>query len=298
MNNIAIKQVETPMLNLLRAQRLIYSQAKKRQAIFLVVAFILPFISLVNNYLNPGFKSWVALIALIIAFLEALVFEPWFKQQLKTAAKLKEDFDCNVLEMEWNPFLVGKKVHPEEIFQHACKRFSEEDEKGLLGWYPDIVRNLPLHLARLVCQRTNLWYDGELRKHYRGFLLGVVILIVLVVMTISLWINCSMESLMLSAMTPLAPIVIWTLKEFNRQKDNLDLLVRLDEDVRSLFECSRKSSSEKKISTWSRELQDAIYNHRVSNPLIFDWFYKRCRPAMEGQMNAGAEHWVKELADK
>jgi hypothetical protein len=42
----------------------------------------------------------------------------------------------------------------------------------------------------------------------------------------------------------------------------------------------------------SRELQDAIFNHRASSPLIFDWVYNFLRRRMEEQMNAGADQLV------
>ena len=45
----------------------------------------------------------------------------------------------------------------------------------------------------------------------------------------------------------------------------------------------------------SRELQDAIFNHRASSPLIFDWVYNLLRRRMEEQMNAGADQLVSEL---
>lgn len=41
----------------------------------------------------------------------------------------------------------------------------------------------------------------------------------------------------------------------------------------------------------SRELQDAIFNHRASSPLIFDWVYNP-GAALEEQMNAGADQLV------
>ena len=45
----------------------------------------------------------------------------------------------------------------------------------------------------------------------------------------------------------------------------------------------------------SRELHDAIFNHRASSPLIFDWVYNLLRRRMEEQMNAGADQLVSEL---
>jgi hypothetical protein len=39
----------------------------------------------------------------------------------------------------------------------------------------------------------------------------------------------------------------------------------------------------------SREFQDAIFNRRASNPLIFPMIYNLMRSKMETSMNAGAE---------
>ena len=73
------------------------------------------------------------------------------------------------------------------------------------------------------------------------------------------------------------------------------MLDRLNDEVKKLRDRSRSGATEQEISTRSRELQDAIFNHRASSPLIFDWVYNLLRRKMEERMNAGAEHWVSEL---
>jgi hypothetical protein len=80
--------------------------------------------------------------------------------------------------MDWNTFLVGSRIDPEDVFADACRSSATRTSKRLMNWYPLAVKELPLHLARLVCQRTNLWYDSALRKRYRRVLLtGCVVLI-------------------------------------------------------------------------------------------------------------------------
>jgi hypothetical protein len=41
----------------------------------------------------------------------------------------------------------------------------------------------------------------------------------------------------------------------------------------------------------SRELQDAIYNHRVSSPLIFDWVYNLLRRQYGGANERWPTSW-------
>ncbi|MDR6861429.1 S-4TM family putative pore-forming effector [Variovorax guangxiensis] len=295
MNEIDKKQVETRMLNLLRARTLIYRRAKNVQAAGLVISLVFPIVGLIVSALLLPSKPFIAFAALMFSFLEVLLLDRWHRAQLKNAAKLQEDFDCTVLQMDWNAFLVGSRIDPEDVFADACKRLGDKDEQRLINWYPLAVKELPLHLARLVCQRTNLWYDSALRKRYRRVLLAGCVVLVAVAGFTSLAIDHTMTTFVLSTLAPMTPVMIWALRECNRQAATVELLDRLNDEVKKLWDRSRGGATEQEISMRSRELQDAIFNHRASSPLIFDWVYNLLRRQMEERMNAGADHWVSEL---
>lgn len=295
MNDIDKTQIEPRMLNLLRARTLIYRRAKNYQAAGLLISLGFPLLGLAATVLFFSWKPFIAFAALMFSFLEVLLFDRWHRAQLKTAAKLQEDFDCTVLQMDWNTFLVGSRIDPEEVFADACRALGDKDERRLANWYPLAVKALPLHLARLVCQRTNIWYDSTLRKRYRFLLLTGTSLLMAFVGVTALAFDFNMVSFVLSTLAPMTPVVIWALRECNRQTATCELLDRLNEEIKKLWERSRKGATPEEISLRSRELQDAIYNHRVSSPLIFDWVYTLLRQRMEERMNAGAEYWVNEL---
>lgn len=295
MNEIDKKQVEPRMLNLLRARTLIYRRAKNVQAAGLVISLVFPIVGLIVSALLLPSKPFIAFAALMFSFLEVLLLDRWHRAQLKNAAKLQEDFDCTVLQMDWNAFLVGSRIDPEDVFADACKKLSDKDEQRLINWYPLAVKELPLHLARLVCQRTNLWYDSALRKRYRFVLLTGCVVLIAATGFASLAIDNTMATFVLSTLAPMTPVMIWALRECNRQAATCELLDRLNDEVKKLWDRSRSGATEQEISTRSRELQDAIFNHRASSPLIFDWVYNLLRRKMEERMNAGAEHWVSEL---
>lgn len=295
MNEIDKKQVETRMLNLLRARTLIYRRAKNVQAMGLIVSLVFPIVGLiVSAQLLPA-KPFIAFAALMFSFLDVLLLDRWHRVQLKIAAKLQEDFDCTVLQMDWNTFLVGNRIEPEDVFADACKKLSDKDEQRLINWYPLVVKELPLHLARLVCQRANLWYDSALRKRYRRVILTGCVVLLAGAGFISLAIDHTMTTFVLSTLAPMTPVMIWALRECNRQAATIELLDRLNNEVKKFLDRARSGATEQEISMRSRELQDAIFNHRTSSPLIFDWVYNRLRSSMEEQMNAGAEQLVSEL---
>lgn len=295
MNDIDQMQVEPRMLNLLRARTLIYRRAKSVQAWGLAISLGFPIAGLIASAVFLPSKPFIAFAALLFSFLEVLAVDRWQRTQLKNAAKLQEDFDCTVLKMEWNSFLVGRRIDPEDVFADSCRKLSEKDEQRLINWYPLVVKVLPLHLARLVCQRTNLWYDSALRKRYRFVLLIGCALLIAVAGLTSLAIDPNMTTFVLSTLAPMTPVIIWALREGNRQVATCEQLDRLNEEVKKLWDRSRAGAAEAEISVRSRELQDAIFNHRSTSPLIFDWVYNLLRKDMEDRMNAGAEHWVNDL---
>lgn len=295
MNEIDKNQVETRMLNLLRARTLIYRRAKNVQAVGLIISLVFPIIGLIVSALLLPSKPFIAFAALLFSFLEVLVVDRWHHAQLKNAAKLQEDFDCTVLQMDWNSFLVGNRIDPEDVFADACKKLSDKDEQRLINWYPLAVKELPLHLARLVCQRTNLWYDSALRKRYRRVLFTGCVVLIAGAGVVSLAIDHTMTTFVLSTLAPMTPVIIWALRECNRQAATIELLDRLNDEVKKLLDRARSGATGQEISMRSRELQDAIFNHRASSPLIFDWVYNLLRSRMEEQMNAGADQLVSEL---
>lgn len=295
MNEIDKQQLQPRMLNLLRARTLIYRRAKNVQAVGLAISLGFPIIGLIASALLLPSKPLIAFAALIFSFVDVVFLDRWHRARLKNAAKLQEDFDCTVLQMDWNTFLVGSRIDPEDVFADSCKKLSDKDEQRLINWYPVAVKALPLHLARLVCQRTNIWYDSALRKRYRFVLLVGCAVLSAVAGFASLAIDCTMTTFVLSTLAPMTPVLIWALRECDRQAATCELLDRLNDEVKKLWEHSRSGATEQEISKRSRELQDAIFNHRASSPLIFDWVYNLLRRNMEERMNAGAEYWVNEM---
>lgn len=293
MNGIQNRQMMPDMLRLLRDRGDIYGSAKRCVAIGLSFTLMLPLVGLGLSSIWPWLKPYIAFAALAFSVFEVSVIDPWLKQRLRLAAKLGEQFDCEVLTIKWNKFLVGERIDPEPL--GAGGALSESELSRLSGWYPSDVERLPLHLGRVVCQRNNVWYDSTLRKRYRFVLLTVALAVSVVVGVASLAIDPSMTDFVLTVLVPLTPGWVWMLRERNRHATTCELLDRLNVGVKNLLDDIGNGVSEQDMSVWSRDLQDAIYNHRVSSPLIFDWIYRALRPRMELQMKEGTAQLVQRL---
>ena len=99
-------------------------------------------------------------------------------------------------------------------------------------------------------------------------------------------------------MAPATPVLMWAAREDRRKLDTVEMLERLKLESEKFWKQSLDGAALEEVAVCSRELQDAIFNHRVSSPLVFDFLYKRRRSDLEAEMNAGAEHLVSEFAKR
>lgn len=53
--------------------------------------------------------------------------------------------------------------------------------------------------------------------------------------------------------------------------------------------------SENELKDVSRKLQDEIYQHRSTSPLIFDWFYNKYRNIQESQTSYTLDKMIDEF---
>lgn len=298
MNAILSKQNEDKNLLLLRARRRLYKAGKRYQGAVVLVTLLLPIVSFSAAAFAPGAKAYIAAAALLFGVCEVIFLDRWHKGAMKTAAKLQEDFDCDVLEMRRNEFLEGATVDPEEVYDLSAKKFSPEGEQQLRDWYPAAVGSVPIHVGRILCQRENLLYDGNVRKTYSCVLRIVLLLLVSGFAVYSIAAGLKVDAFLLTVLAPATPILNWTLREFFRQRDTVETLGRLKSESEKLWKKAVEGMPVNEAAERARELQDAIYNHRVASPLVFDFLYRFRRDRLEAQMNAGADHLVAEFQKK
>lgn len=207
MNKIPETQLESTQLKRLAAQRQLYSDAKVIQAVQVGLSILSPPILafLVFYFSLP--RALAALSGIIITGL--LSFFDYRQQSLKgKAAKIQELFDCKVLEMEWREFMIGSRLEIETVEKYASKhRRRDPSYFKLKNWYSENVGELPLHLGRIVCQRSNCWWDAQLRRRYTKWVISSVIVLTVIVAYIGFIDGFSSEKLILTVINPLMPLL-------------------------------------------------------------------------------------------
>ena len=301
MNNkhqINIEQNKPERLQLLRAQRLFYARAKLYQTLFALLALLLPAIGVFFGASLPEGRPFLGLGSMLVLLLEVGIISRMLKEDCKRGAKVQEQFDTEVLKLDWNQLVAGKRVDAEEVLAIAATPMPDAERKRLVDWYEPIVSRLPLEFGRLICQRTNLAYDVRVRRKYAVILLWSAIGLFVALALAGVYQGLKLNDLILTMCLPVLPLAAYVLREHRKQNDTIETLTTLKSEVEKVWDKALAGASPEELTSMSRALQDAIYRHRASNPLVFDWLYNWLRAREEGLTRHAVERLVAEAEQK
>lgn len=300
MNSIPDLQNQPSHIKQLAAQRELYSEAKTTLAwqmiltIGIAVAFSITSILTKGRGIEPLIEKGAALISMLIALFDVLVLEPRQKRLAQEAAKIQEEFDCSVLGMEWNELKVGDHSKQEQVNEKSEKHGRKDaDFSALKNWYSASVGQVPLAAARILCQRTNAWWDAGLRRRYANVISFGLPILFLALVGFGLFKGLLLVDFIFKTLIPFMPAFLWGIREYKKQKDTSNTLDRLHKGAISLWsKALHREWTDGQLTQASRNLQNEIYDHRRSAPFIFNWIYGWLKKSDEEQMNKNSGELV------
>ncbi|OOM69436.1 S-4TM family putative pore-forming effector [Clostridium sp. BL-8] len=309
-NNEIINKENLPgNLDKLYAQRQIYSDAKVIFGIQIVVTVVFTIVlSLVSNffadfittYLSLStelFKAIIFIISALITILDLIVITPYLNNQRILAASIQDSFDCDVLSISNNPIKISKP-DVETIGKYSLKfikKRNEKDKSNMINWYYSTnLDTIKLPFASIMCQRTNCWWDNYLRQSFVKFIISISTFVFLLVTIISLFKELSIPSFLLNAFSPFFCLLTFTIKQYKDNCKSINNSNKLKACCDNIWaDILNKTKKEDELKDLSRKLQDEIFQSRSTNPLIFDWYYKRSRNKQEYDTNYTLEIMIK-----
>lgn len=247
----------------------------------------------------PEAKVITTPLSLVFGWIDVLWLDRIQNDRKKVAAKMQEQFDCELFGLPWNDVRCGGRPETEVLNQAANKFWRKVKQANHRDWYPPDVRRLPIHLARLICQRAAVWWDMSQRRKYAGWLIVIVAILTTGIVAISFTADQRVRDMVLSVYVPLAPAVVWAVREFIRQGDAVASLEKLKEQIERAFaDAIAGKLTITEVNEFSRNAQDMIFDGRSRNPLFFNFIYRFLRPDHELRMNEKAREMVDEAIAK
>ncbi len=294
MNSILDAQNDTRNLRRLAAQRQLYSEAKNAQVLQILVSTPAVIIWSVAALFIPAVKVYAAFWACLATLADVLFFSPLVKMKRSAAAKIQEEFDCEVLDLPWSDCKLGEHPEPETVSNYRRQVERDPELTAFRHWYPSPVGSVPLHIGRIICQRSSCWWDRTLREKYSRTSVYILVAGMVVIVVLAMLSGATVSNA-IGAVLLLQPSIVLAVKGY---REHLDAAANADRLRRSAEALWRRSVSGQLSAEESRYearlLQNEIYDHRANSPLVWDWLYKRLRAATETQMLDGAEALVEE----
>jgi hypothetical protein len=296
---ITIEQNTEGQLLRLAAQRQLYATAKTVFGWQVFLGGPVAVASAVFVLAYPSLKGFAASWGRLVTLADLFWLTPWQKRLRDSASKIQEAFDCDVLELPWNEVKAGKNPDPELIKEQSDKYSKWAGKMPLLtNWYAPAVNDLPLHIGRIACQRSNCWWDSIQRRRYANCVIAAAVLVFVVVLGLSLGAGFTVEDFVLKVAAPLAPALLLGMRQYSEQMEAAARLDRLREHSERLWKDALSGKSMTEVSKRARSLQDEILESRRKSPFVFDAIYKWLRPGYEAQMNFGVAELVAQAKQK
>lgn len=306
MNQIVELQNKPQAIKQLAAQAALYSAAKTIFCVQLilgvpvVVVIALSALALDKQWFGLPKKDIAHIVGasgMLLVLLDVFVWNPLISRCREKAAKIQQTFDSSVLGLPWNEIAYEKRPDPEDIEVWAKKnQFYSNGSDRYENWYRTEVNELPIEVARLVCQRSNCWWDMDLRRRYNRmiYVVGAVLFVSLV--GISLGLNCSAETFFGLVVAPMLPFLTTGPKLV---LDNRDAISRLESIKETLDESWNRivqgNINKQEATALAEDIQGGIFNNRKQNPLIFDWLADRLTPVNEETTRTTIAQYVTEF---
>lgn len=301
MNQILIIQDTPEQIERLAAQRQIYSRAKTIYFVQTFGSIFIPVTISAISIFQPSVSAYSALYAVIYFVLDSIFFEQSIKKLKTKAAKVQELFDCEVLEIIKSPFKNPDDILLEEIqtYYEKHKRKIGKIEK-LYEWYAqgvEEITNLPISIARLICQRESLVWDSQLRKLFYESLLILSVILVIILGIIWYYLKLPLDQIVL-ILSGLLPLFRFSLKQYIENKETSEKLIKAVAIFDKTWGKILKSQIvETELNIISRQIQNEIYDSRTKNPLIPDFFYWLFKNRQERLSKVAIQRLIKQVID-
>lgn len=303
-NNIPVRQNEQRFLDLQAA----YSQAYDNVAWYgkwqmgLVVGTAI-FVPVVNG-IFPDAMPWGALVAAVVLIADVVFLEPSIRHYQELGAKVHEVFDTELFELPWNAVKAGQQPDHETIARltadFMARHTKNQKRLGRMkDWYPSACGALPIEYGRLICQRSSMWWDADLRRQYCYCYIVLIFGMAVVSTTYGLFMGWTLAQFLMSAVAPLVPAAVKIWRSYVKQTESASSSDRARQTLQSTWaQAMNNNPSSEVLQAHSRHLQDELFDRRKNSSRIPDWFYVLKREQFEHQMNFGAEQMVKEAQEK
>ena len=291
MNQLIERQNEEHFIRMLAAQRQLYSDHKRQVNVW--VMFVV-FVAILGAIAARFLGIPIAIVSFLLIVADFAIV-PRLEDKRVQATQIQELFDTELFELSWNSAL-GAKPSSATIDEYATKHLQGdggEKRQALQQWYdsPD-MNAYPLHLARIIAQKENVWWDSTQRRRYAAGLTVATVLFGILLAALGFLPDWDLQRFDATPLLVFLPLLVFVLRNIAEHREAARRLDRLAAAAGSLWadaNGSGDSASDDEVAQLtarSRYLQTEIYHNRMQNPPVSDWVFNKFKARQEESSQA------------
>lgn len=154
-----------------------------------------------------------------------------------------------------NEIINYKQIDPELIRKYSKKsKLNNKEVSKMRNWYSINIQTLKTNIATILCQRTNIYYDFSMRKHYNSSMKTFVAITFIILLITSIEKDYSIKIVLMEVLIPTIPIIKFAYTELKKSNESIDNLNHLKKLIESSFITLRRNSE---LNTYLiRNIQD------------------------------------------
>ncbi|MBW3524692.1 S-4TM family putative pore-forming effector [Chryseobacterium sp. NKUCC03_KSP] len=292
MNTIFTKQNQQQNIDKIAAFKQLYVEAKRAFSFLLILTVpVTVVIALLKILLVAIFKvdisAFVYIYSISLLICDLILMNFIITDYKKNAAKIQEDFDCSIYDLEWHKILVGKKPRIELINRYSeIYKTSKNNLEELKDWYPIELAHIDGLKAILLCQKTNLNYDTSVRAKFKVFIIKICLITFGILLLSALVGNVSFWNFITQLLMSFLPIFTVSAKIIIDQNKTIKNSEELKDHIENVIE-NESPITQKSI----RSIQDKLYCNRKDSGLVPETYYKWQRKRFEEEMHKNAKSY-------
>lgn len=245
------------------------------------------------TWIDPTLKVWGALFGIAVLLFDWFLFDPWMKSRKLIGTKIQECFDTGLFKLPWNELKCGPPPDP-AVINELIRDYKHRDPTLLLvdkEWYPTDLGPVRLPYARLICQWSNLRWDGDLRRIHAWILIVALILYALLGIVWGLANKWSLETFVLSFLVPGLPVARRIGENSKKQFDSANEADRFFAYITKVWNdaMGADGADEARLEAESRRIQDELFERRKTTIRVPDLLHKYLRPRFQAKMAFNAQ---------
>jgi hypothetical protein len=243
-------------------------------------------------------NSEVALIPPLLGFIVTitnftLIF-PKISKIRRKSAEINQSFDCHVLKLPWNNIKLDK-IEFSEIKGYVD---GDKNYEKVRPCYPAVIDEVPLKVARIICQRRFLGGDGKVRTKFIQFV-NVLMLISLCLSLVFAFANSlNIFQFLGNLLLPFLPAMIFTIKLVQDNSNSIKRSTMLKSRIELIWaRILERKCIDERLFLLALRIQDELFEKRKSDPVILDYFYNKFSESL-GSSPYSVEIMVKDYSSR